>query len=77
MVASELQKSIPLSDQQYSQLQFLFLLAYGLMYAGGGRIVDVLGTRAGYLVMIVSGLLPPAAFIVVMLVVRRIEPAAR
>lgn len=53
VVVSELQKSIPLSDQQYSQLQFLFLLAYGLMYAGGGRIVDVLGTRTGYLVMIV------------------------
>lgn len=53
VVVSELQKSIPLTDQQYSELQFLFLLAYGLMYAGGGRIVDVLGTRAGYLVMIV------------------------
>lgn len=53
VVVSELQKSIPLTDQQYSELQFLFLLAYGLMYAGGGRIVDLLGTRAGYLVMIV------------------------
>lgn len=52
VVISEVQKSIPLSDQQYSQLQFLFLLAYGLMYAGGGKIMDVLGTRIGYAVMI-------------------------
>ncbi len=53
VVITELHKSIPLSDQQYSQLQFLFLLAYGLMYAGGGKIMDMLGTRAGYAVMII------------------------
>ncbi len=53
VVVTELQKHIPLTDQQYSQLQFLFLLAYGLMYAGGGRIIDLLGTRRGYAVMII------------------------
>ncbi len=52
VVVGELQKSIPLSDQQYSQLQMMFLLAYGLMYAGGGWLMDVLGTRFGYVVMI-------------------------
>jgi ACS family hexuronate transporter-like MFS transporter len=31
----------------------MFLLAYGVMYAGGGRIMDALGTRAGYAVIIV------------------------
>jgi ACS family hexuronate transporter-like MFS transporter len=50
---SEIQKSIPISDAQYSQLQFLFLLAYGSMYAVGGRVLDVLGTRWGYALMIV------------------------
>ncbi len=53
VVVTELQKSIPLTDQQYSELQFLFLLAYGIMYAVGGRIIDLLGTRAGYALMIV------------------------
>lgn len=52
VVVGELQKSIPLSDQQYSQLQMMFLLAYGLMYAGGGWLMDLLGTRLGYVVMI-------------------------
>ena len=46
VVIGELQKSIPVSAQQYSQLQALFLLAYAIMYAAGGRIVDALGTRA-------------------------------
>ncbi|MGH9803691.1 MAG: MFS transporter [Candidatus Acidiferrales bacterium] len=53
VVVVELQKDIPMTEQQYAQLQFLFLLAYGLMYAGGGKIIDWLGTRAGYAVMIV------------------------
>lgn len=52
LVITEIQKTIPISNQTYSELQFLFLLAYGIMYAGGGRIVDVLGTRTGYALMI-------------------------
>lgn len=53
VAVSEIQKSIPLSNQQYSHLQAMFLLAYAAMYAGGGRIMDWLGTRTGYAVMIV------------------------
>lgn len=53
VVITEIQKTIPITDRQYSELQFLFLLAYGIMYAVGGRIIDVLGTRAGYALMIV------------------------
>jgi ACS family hexuronate transporter-like MFS transporter len=30
-----------------------FLLAYGIMYAAGGKIMDMLGTRMGYAIMIV------------------------
>ena len=48
----EIQKHIPLTDQQYSQLQMLFLCAYSLMYAGGGKAADWLGTRLGYFAMI-------------------------
>jgi ACS family hexuronate transporter-like MFS transporter len=50
---SEIQKAISISDTQYSQLQFLFLLAYGAMYAVGGRLLDLLGARWGYALMIV------------------------
>ena len=64
VVIGEVQKSIPITDQQYSQLQFLFFLAYGVMYAGGGKIMDILGTRWGYAVMIawwsVANLMPGA-----------------
>ena len=47
VVAGEISKSIRISDAQYAQLQFLFLLTYGVMYAGGGRLIDRLGTRRG------------------------------
>lgn len=49
---SEIQRTIPINDQQYSHLQTLFLLAYGIMYAGGGRILDLMGTRRGYALML-------------------------
>jgi ACS family hexuronate transporter-like MFS transporter len=52
VVVTELQKTIPLTDTQYSRLQMMFLLAYGAMYAGGGRIMDLLGTRVGYVIII-------------------------
>jgi MFS transporter, ACS family, hexuronate transporter len=39
---------IPLSNEQFSSLQSAFLLSYALMYAGGGKLTDVLGTRRGF-----------------------------
>lgn len=53
IIVPELEKSIPLTDRQYSELQFVFLLAYGIMSAGGGRLLDLVGTRTGYLVMLI------------------------
>ncbi len=44
---------IPLSNEQFSQLQSAFLIAYALMYAGGGKLMDVLGTRRGFTVIMV------------------------
>jgi ACS family hexuronate transporter-like MFS transporter len=40
-------RDIPLTNEQFSTLQSAFLFAYALMYAGGGRLVDMLGTRVG------------------------------
>lgn len=53
VVVGEIKKEIPLSNEQYGHLTSLFLLAYAIMYAGGGRIMDWLGTRLGYALMIV------------------------
>jgi len=41
-------QDIPISNEQFSLLQSAFLLAYAFMYAGGGKLVDVLGTRRGF-----------------------------
>lgn len=42
-------RDIPLTNEQFSTLQSAFLFAYALMYAGGGRLADALGTRRGFL----------------------------
>ncbi len=43
-----IQRDIPISNTQFSQLQAAFLVAYAVMYAGGGKLIDVLGTRRGF-----------------------------
>ena len=48
VVIGEIQKDIPVSHAEFARLQALFLLAYTIMYAGGGWLVDRWGTRAGY-----------------------------
>ena len=46
-------KDIPLSNEQFSDLQSAFLLSYAFMYAGGGKLVDALGTRLGFTLIMV------------------------
>lgn len=48
-----IQRDIPISNTQFSQLQAAFLTAYALMYAGGGKLIDILGTRTGFLLIMV------------------------
>ncbi|HEY1271168.1 MAG TPA: MFS transporter, partial [Terriglobales bacterium] len=48
-----IQRDIPVSNTQFSQLQAAFLLAYAAMYAGGGKLIDVLGTRKGFLLIMI------------------------
>ncbi len=52
LVVSTARHEIPISNEDFARLNSCFLLAYAIMYAGGGRILDWLGTRAGYAVMI-------------------------
>ena len=49
-----IQNEIPISNTQFSQLQAAFLTAYALMYAGGGKLIDVLGTRTGFLLIMIG-----------------------
>ncbi len=46
-----IQRDISISNTQFSQLQAAFLIAYALMYAGGGKLIDTLGTRSGFLLI--------------------------
>src|SRR6185436_5795646 len=49
----EIRKDIPISNQVKAFLDSAFLLTYGLMYVGGGRLMDILGTRRGFLIVMV------------------------
>lgn len=46
-------REIPISETQFSSLNTAFLLAYAAMYMGGGRLVDFLGARRGFLVIMI------------------------
>jgi MFS transporter, ACS family, hexuronate transporter len=48
---SAIQRNIPISNQQFSYLQTSFLLSYAAMYAIGGRLLDRLGTRRGFMLI--------------------------
>ena len=49
----EIGKEIPISNSVKATLDSAFLLTYGLMYVGGGRLMDQLGTRRGFLIIMV------------------------
>ena len=48
-----IERDIPVTNEQFSLLQSAFLIAYAVMYAGGGKLMDVVGTRAGFLAIMV------------------------
>jgi len=51
VAVQSISRDIPLSNSQFSALQSAFLFSYALMYAGGGKLVDVLGTPRGFTVI--------------------------
>jgi ACS family hexuronate transporter-like MFS transporter len=56
-----IKRDIPLTNTDFAQLQIAFLAAYGLMYAGGGALIDRLGTRRGFIVIMIGWSLACAA----------------
>jgi MFS transporter, ACS family, hexuronate transporter len=53
IAVAAIQREIPLTNTDFSHLQIAFLAAYGLMYAGGGALIDWLGTRRGFLIIMI------------------------
>jgi MFS transporter, ACS family, aldohexuronate transporter len=53
VAVAAIQKDIPLTNTEFGALTSVFLLAYALMYAGGGALIDALGTRRGFFVIMV------------------------
>ncbi|MCZ2079511.1 MAG: MFS transporter [Bryobacteraceae bacterium] len=54
VVSVEVRNEFGMTEQDYSYILALFMLAYAIMYAGSGYIVDRLGTRRGFAVFIFS-----------------------
>jgi ACS family hexuronate transporter-like MFS transporter len=48
-----IEREIPVTNQQFSLLQTAFLVTYAFMYAAGGRLLDALGTRRGFTIIMV------------------------
>jgi ACS family hexuronate transporter-like MFS transporter len=53
IAVAAIQREIPLTNTDFSRLQIAFLAAYGLMYAGGGVLIDWLGTRRGFVIIMI------------------------
>jgi ACS family hexuronate transporter-like MFS transporter len=52
VVSVELRQDFHLTEEDYSQIITMFMIAYAIMYGGSGYIVDRLGTRRGFSVFV-------------------------
>lgn len=52
VVISEISDVISIDSAQYGMINSIFLFAYGTMYAVGGRLIDILGTKKGLGIMV-------------------------
>jgi MFS transporter, ACS family, hexuronate transporter len=52
VVSVDIRREFSLNEQDYSHILTLFFLAYAIMYAGSGYIIDRMGTRRGFAVFI-------------------------
>jgi ACS family hexuronate transporter-like MFS transporter len=43
-----IERAIPISDARFALLQAAFLTTYALLYAGGGKFLDFIGTKIGF-----------------------------
>jgi ACS family hexuronate transporter-like MFS transporter len=52
VVSVDVRREFGLDEQDYSHVVTLFLVAYAIMYAGSGYLIDRLGTKRGFAVFI-------------------------
>ncbi|HTV43390.1 MAG TPA: MFS transporter [Candidatus Sulfotelmatobacter sp.] len=52
VLVGEIKQSLNLTDSDYSQIVSLFLVAYAIMYAGSGYVIDKIGTKFGMAVFV-------------------------
>ena len=52
VVSVEIRREFSLTESDYARVLFFFFLAYSIMYAGSGWLLDKLGTRIGFAVFI-------------------------
>ena len=50
---SQIKQDYDFSDQIKALFDSAFLISYGLMYFVGGRLLDYLGTRRGFLIIMI------------------------
>ena len=50
VVSVDVRRDFNLNPEDYSHILTLFFIAYAIMYAGSGYVVDRLGTKAGFAV---------------------------
>jgi ACS family hexuronate transporter-like MFS transporter len=48
-----IRKEIPVTDGMFANLNIAFLITYALMYMGGGKLMDTLGTRRGFMLIMI------------------------
>jgi ACS family hexuronate transporter-like MFS transporter len=51
IAVNAIRETFPIGDGDFARLNSYFLFAYALMYVGGGKLIDALGTRRGFLVI--------------------------
>jgi ACS family hexuronate transporter-like MFS transporter len=49
VAVNAIRETFPIGDGDFARLNSYFLFAYALMYVGGGKLMDTLGTRQGFL----------------------------
>ena len=52
VLADTIQRELGLSTIQYSYITTSFLVSYTIMYAVSGRLIDILGTRKGFIIFV-------------------------
>lgn len=48
IAVTAIQRNIPISDPQFASLQAAFLVMYAIFYVIGGKLLDSIGTRVGF-----------------------------